>query len=145
MALSGIIYAFAEVIGLSISTLIPNYDLEWRTIFNHRDRMPVALLMKKTLIFLLSGLLASGYAQAAEPAAHRPDVERLAYACAGCHGTNGHSVAPTPSIAGKSEDEFITVMREFKSGQRVSSIMNRIAHAYTDEDFSRLAQFYKNR
>lgn len=107
--------------------------------------MPVALLMKKTLIFLLSGLLASGYVQAAEPAAHRPDVERLAHACAGCHGTNGHSVAPTPSIAGKSEDEFISVMREFKSGQRVSSIMNRIAHAYTDEDFSRLAQFYKNR
>lgn len=101
--------------------------------------------MKKTFPLLLGGLLTASAIQAAEPAARRPDTERLAHACAGCHGTNGHSLAPTPSIAGKPEDEFIAAMREFKSGQRVSSIMNRIAHAYTDEDFLHMAQFFANR
>jgi len=102
-------------------------------------------MIKSITLLLLSGLLGSSASQAAEPAAHRPDTERLAHACAGCHGTNGHSLAPTPSIAGKPEDEFIASMREFKSGQRVSSIMNRIARGYTEEDFVNLAQFFKNR
>lgn len=99
--------------------------------------------MKTKMILPLAGMLAIGAAEAAEPAAHRPDVERLAHACAGCHGTYGHSQAPTPSIAGKSEDEFLAAMRDFKSGQRVSSVMNRIARAYTEEDFVALAQFFK--
>lgn len=101
--------------------------------------------MTRPIPLLLSGLLAASSLQAAEPAARRPDTERLAHACAGCHGTYGHSLAPTPSIAGKPEDEFIAAMHDFKSGQRVSSIMNRIAPAYTDEDVSRMAQFFKNR
>ncbi len=93
----------------------------------------------------MNGMLVTGALQAAEPAAHRPDTVLMANACAGCHGTYGHALAPTPSIAGKSEDEFIAAMREFKSGQRVSSIMNRIAAAYTDEDFQHMAQFFKNK
>lgn len=88
-------------------------------------------------------MLATSAPEAAEPAAHRPDAEHLAHACGGCHGTYGHSLAPTPTLAGKPEDEFVAAMREFKSGQRVSSIMNRIAHAYTDEDFAAMAQFFK--
>lgn len=100
-------------------------------------------LMKTTTILPLAGMLAlSAAAQAAEPAAHRPDAGRLAHACAGCHGTYGHSLAPTPSLAGKPEEEFVAAMRDFKSGQRVSSIMNRIARAYTEEDFAAMARFF---
>jgi len=99
--------------------------------------------MKTKTILLLAGILAVNAAEAAEPAARRPDAERLAHACGGCHGTYGHSQAPTPAIAGKPEDEFLAAMRDFKSGQRVSSAMNRIARAYTDEDLVAMAQFFK--
>jgi sulfide dehydrogenase cytochrome subunit len=99
--------------------------------------------MKTITLPLFTGLVASAAIQAAEPAAYRPEVERIAHACAGCHGTYGHSIAPTPSIAGKPEEEFVSLMRDFKSGQRVSSVMNRIARGYTDEDFVALAQFFK--
>ncbi|MDD5035440.1 MAG: hypothetical protein PHE55_11865 [Methylococcaceae bacterium] len=101
--------------------------------------------MNQTPIVLLAAMLAMNTAQAADPAARRPADEILAHACSGCHGTFGHSSSPTPSIAGKAEEEFIAAMREFKSGQRVSSIMNRIARGYTDEDFVAMGQFFKNR
>ena len=101
------------------------------------------MLLKTKSILLFAGMLAIRSIEAAEPAAHRPDVERLAHACAGCHGTYGHSLAPTPAIAGKPEEEFLAAMRDFKSGQRVSSAMNRIARGYTDEDLVSMAQFFK--
>ena len=101
------------------------------------------MLLKTNSILLVAGMLAIRSIEAAEPAAHRPDVERLAHACAGCHGTYGHSLAPTPAIAGKPEEEFLAAMRDFKSGQRVSSAMNRIARGYTDEDLVSMAQFFK--
>jgi len=99
--------------------------------------------MKNKTILLLAGMLTINAVEAAEPAARRPDVERLAHACAGCHGTYGHSQAPTPTLAGKPEEEFTTLMNEFKSGRRISSVMNRIARAYTDEDIAAMAQFFR--
>jgi sulfide dehydrogenase cytochrome subunit len=99
--------------------------------------------MKNKILLLIASILATTHAYATEPAAQRPNVERLAHACAGCHGTYGHSQAPTPALAGKPEREFLAMMRDFKSGQRVSSMMNRIAKAYTDEDVVAMAHFFK--
>ena len=101
--------------------------------------------MNEKTSLLLAGLLTATILEAAEPAAHRPDVERLAHACGGCHGTYGHSLAPTPAIAGNPEEDFIAAMRDFKSGKRVSSVMNRIARGYTEEDIRAMAHFFKNR
>ena len=101
--------------------------------------------MKNKTIPLFAILTAATSLQAAELAAHRPATERMAYACAGCHGTNGHGIAPTPSIAGKPEDDFVKAMLDFKSGKRESSIMNRIARAYTEEDIEAMAHFFKKR
>ena len=98
----------------------------------------------KKLTFPFFAMLATATAvQAAEPAAHRPSAGRLAHACAACHGTFGHSLAPTPSLAGKSADDFVKAMQDFKSGRRESSIMNRISRAYTEEDIAAMAQFFK--
>lgn len=100
--------------------------------------------MKSYRLAILAGVFAVASTEAAEPFPQRPDTEILANACAGCHGTRGHSLPPTPNLAGKSEDEFISAMREFKSKQRVSSIMNRIAQGYTEEDIAALAGFFKH-
>jgi len=101
--------------------------------------------VKPQFFVLLVGMLANPIANAAQPGIPRPSSPMLAHACAGCHGPFGHSRGATPSIHGKPEAEFIRLMREFKSGQRPASVMNRIAPGYTDEDFKALAEFYKDR
>lgn len=101
------------------------------------------MLTNLPIILILTLFTVSAWA--AEPAARRPDTEVLANACAGCHGTKGHSIAPTPSLAGKAEEEFIAAMKDFQTGKRVSSVMNRIAKGYTEEDIANLALYFKSR
>ena len=70
-------------------------------------------------------------------------AEALSYTCAGCHGTNGASVGPaSPSLAGMSAVYLSDSMRAFKSGERESTIMMRIAKGYDDEDFDKMGEFF---
>ena len=70
-------------------------------------------------------------------------AEMLAATCAGCHGTNGASTGPaTPTIAGLEEEYFVDVMKEFKSGERYSTIMQRIAKGYSDEEIAAMAGYF---
>ena len=66
----------------------------------------------------------------------------LANTCAGCHGTDGASVGPSPTIAGLEEEYFVDVMMQYKSGERWSTIMDRIAQGYTDEEIEAIASYY---
>ncbi len=66
----------------------------------------------------------------------------LANNCAGCHGTFGHSAQPMPIIAGLSESYFSQVMRQFKSGDRPSTIMGRLARGYSDREIDEMAAFF---
>ncbi len=70
--------------------------------------------------------------------------EALSYTCAGCHGTNGASVGPaSPSLAGMSAVYLADSMRAFKSGERESTIMMRIAKGYDDDDFDKMGTFFE--
>lgn len=100
--------------------------------------------MNTRLVVFLISYLVLGPVYADGPGPNRPDAATMGHACAGCHGSFGRSLGATPPIAGMPEAEFIRLMREFKSGQRVSSIMNRIARGYTDEDFIGLARFFRH-
>jgi len=67
----------------------------------------------------------------------------LANTCAGCHGTNGASVGPaTASLAGLEEEYFVDVMNQYKSGERFSTIMGRIAKGYSDSEIEAIAGYY---
>ncbi|MCU7843924.1 MAG: cytochrome c4 [Candidatus Thiodiazotropha sp. (ex Monitilora ramsayi)] len=75
--------------------------------------------------------------------AESPSGQALAFTCAGCHGTDGSSVGPSsPSIAGMDPDVFIDVMKGYREDKRNSTIMNRIAKAYTDEQLKGMAWFF---
>ena len=94
---------------------------------------------RKTLSLLLGSglLLGTTHVMAAAPAT------LLADTCAGCHGTDGASVGPaSPSIAGLSETYFVDTMKVFKSGDRKSTIMGRIAKGYSDEEFALMASVF---
>jgi len=68
--------------------------------------------------------------------------EMLALSCSGCHGPDGKSDGVIPSIYGKSAQYLETALREFKSGERTSTVMGRHAKGYTDEDIHLIADYF---
>lgn len=112
-------------------------------------------MYKKIALAAVIGAFVAGCAsqQAAEPkkAAAEPAPELMAGAsagmladtCAGCHGTDGASSGPaTPTIAGMSEAYLVETMQAYKSGDRWSTIMGRIAKGYSDEEITAMARHY---
>jgi sulfide dehydrogenase cytochrome subunit len=66
----------------------------------------------------------------------------LAGTCAGCHGTNGASAGDMmPIIGGLDKDYLQTVLLEYKSGERDSTIMGRIAKGYSETELKAIASF----
>lgn len=72
-----------------------------------------------------------------------PSAAMLSHACAGCHGTNGGSAGPAmPSLAGQSKEAIVDAMKKFKSGERPSTIMGRLAKGYSDAEFAAMGDFF---
>ena len=72
----------------------------------------------------------------------QPSHRMLGDACAGCHGTRGHSSSPMPIIAGLPEVYLKQTLRDYKSGKRPSTIMGRVARGYDDDQIDALAAFF---
>jgi cytochrome c553 len=97
--------------------------------------------MKHTLataVFLTS-LAAFGMAQAAGNASAG---KTQANGCAGCHGANGEGKGAFPALAGKSEDDFVQAMKDYKSGTRVNPVMKNMSAKLSDGDMANLAAYY---
>ena len=93
------------------------------------------MLLSAGMIFLL----AMSAAQAAgDPAAGKAK----AVACAGCHGANGQGVPPNPALAGKSEDQLLQALKDFKSGKRSNAVMKAMTAGLSDQDMANLAAYY---
>lgn len=72
--------------------------------------------------------------------------EMIANTCAGCHGPDGSSHGPvTPTIASLAKDYFISSMKDFKSGKRASTVMDRIAKGYSDEEIEGMATYFQTK
>jgi len=90
-----------------------------------------------------SGALIAGAMALSASAFAAPTAAMLSNACAGCHGTHGASAGPSmPSIAGQSKEAIVDAMKKFKSGERPSTIMGRLAKGYTDADFDAMGDFF---
>jgi cytochrome c553 len=84
-------------------------------------------------------LLAISVAQAAgDPAAGKAK----AAVCAACHGANGQGVPPNPALVGKSEDDMLQAMKDYKSGKRANAVMKGITAGLSDQDMANLAAYY---
>lgn len=72
-----------------------------------------------------------------------PDAAQLASACATCHGTLGASAGPSiPNLAGQLANNLVDSMNDFKSGVRSSTVMGRIAKAYSEDDYALLGDYF---
>lgn len=88
-------------------------------------------------------LIAGAMALSASAFAAPPTAAMLANACGGCHGTNGGSAGLTmPSLAGQSKEAIVDAMKKFKSGERPSTVMGRLAKGYTDANFDAMGEFF---
>ena len=69
---------------------------------------------------------------------------QLAATCAACHRLDGHDRG-IPSIVGLNEEQFVTVMRAFKSGERSGPIMRTVARSLSNEEIAILARYFAAR
>lgn len=86
------------------------------------------------LVLFACGAPGIATAQASCPA------EIHAQACSSCHDTQAQSSIPT--LVGMDRDDFIAAMNGFKNGERESTIMGRLAPAYSDDDIAALADYF---
>ena len=95
------------------------------------------------MLVLAGGFLAGGMIFGSSNAEAGATAEMLANTCAGCHGTNGVSGGPAmPSIAGMKAKYLEQIMADFKSGDRPSTIMGRIAKGYDAKQTAAMAKFF---
>lgn len=67
----------------------------------------------------------------------------IAATCMACHGPGGKSLSPDiPDLTGLEQDKFVKLMKEFKSGERESTIMQRHAAGYTDAEFEAMGAYF---
>jgi sulfide dehydrogenase cytochrome subunit len=62
-----------------------------------------------------------------------------ASSCLGCHAAADSAVIPLSSLKA---EQIETAMQAFRSGTRASTVMDRIAKGFTDEEVRAIAQWY---
>ncbi|MBS7543791.1 c-type cytochrome [Ancylobacter oerskovii] len=66
---------------------------------------------------------------------------RGATSCTGCHPrTAGRG--PIPSLNGRSSEQIVSQMTAFRSGERTSTVMTRIAKGFSDEEIRAIADYF---
>jgi len=65
-----------------------------------------------------------------------------AVACAACHGANGQGVPPNSALTGRTEDEMLQAMKDYKSGKRANAVMKGMTAGLSDQDMANLAAYY---
>ncbi|MEA3411132.1 MAG: cytochrome c [Pseudomonadota bacterium] len=98
--------------------------------------------MKRSTFYLAALACVTGFAAEGVMAAGEPSGRAIAVTCAGCHGPDGHSVGPVPSLAGLPAAHIEQQLKDFKSGARPGTIMDRIAKGYDDANFAAVAKYY---
>ncbi|MBF0381911.1 MAG: c-type cytochrome [Magnetococcales bacterium] len=98
------------------------------------------------MVVLAGGFLVGGMMFGTSKAEAGATGAMLANTCAGCHGTNGLSGGPAmPTIAGMPAEYLDTIMADFKSGDRPSTIMGRIAKGYDVKETALISKFFASK
>ncbi|MDT8989596.1 c-type cytochrome [Curvibacter sp. APW13] len=107
------------------------------------------LILAAASALALSAVAQEAHPAAAPAAAAKPDLakgEATFAVCAGCHGMDGNSPAPTyPKLAQQHPQYIIKQLQEFKSGKRASPVMQGFATALSDDDMKNVAYFITNK
>jgi sulfide dehydrogenase cytochrome subunit len=95
-------------------------------------------------VLIASGLVCLSVVPTGGAAAADPRAIIEARSCNSCHGPDGYSPGAIPSIRGMPRQSFINAMRDFKSGRRSGTIMDRLAKAYSDAEIQAMAEYFSS-
>jgi cytochrome c553 len=105
--------------------------------------------MDRTSFIAALGLafVALGAGHASAQGAAKPDLAKAKQTaetvCAACHGADGNSaVAANPNLAGQGAEYISRQLAHFKSGIRVSPIMQPLAQTLSDADMAALGLYF---
>ena len=104
--------------------------------------------MKKSLclvVAIFSGLLAAGLTGSVYAGGDATAGKDKSLVCAGCHGTDGNSLAPNfPKLAGQHENYLIKQLKEFKSGVRKDStgMMPGMVAGLSEQDMADISAYF---
>jgi sulfide dehydrogenase cytochrome subunit len=91
------------------------------------------LVTAAALVFTLNG-----HASAAGPA----DAPPGALSCSGCHPAGRSADATVPRLTGRNPQDIVAAMQAFKSGQHPSTVMDRIAKGFSEDEVKAIAAWY---
>lgn len=100
--------------------------------------MRSAILTAALAASMLAGFAANAQQAAPIPATIPGNV--LAATCSGCHGPKGHSVAEIPPIFGRTEQQLLSALLDFKNDRRPATMMNRHAKGFSDDELAAIAR-----
>ena len=67
------------------------------------------------------------------------DAPPGASSCSGCHPTSATVNTPVPRILDRKPDEIVAAMLAFRSDERPSTVMGRIAKGFSDDEIRAIA------
>jgi cytochrome c553 len=75
-------------------------------------------------------------------AAGPADAPPGALACSGCHPASRAADTTVPRLDGRNPADIVTAMQAFKSGQLPSTVMDRIAKGFSEDEVKAIAAWY---
>jgi cytochrome subunit of sulfide dehydrogenase len=75
-------------------------------------------------------------------AAGAADAPAGAASCSGCHATSRSVESSVPRLVGRNPADVVAAMTAFKSGQLPSTVMDRIAKGFSDDEIKAIAAWY---
>jgi sulfide dehydrogenase cytochrome subunit len=67
-----------------------------------------------------------------------------ASSCSGCHPARSGVETSVPRLQGRKATEVVEMMQAFRSGQRPSTVMDRIAKGFSDTETQAIAAWYES-
>jgi cytochrome subunit of sulfide dehydrogenase len=75
-------------------------------------------------------------------AAGLADAPPGALSCSGCHAPARTADAAVPPLTDRNPADIVAAMQAFKSGQRPSTVMDRIAKGFSEDEVKAIAAWY---
>ena len=68
--------------------------------------------------------------------------QTIGLTCVVCHGPGGQGTKTIPPLAGRNADQTYAALLAYKSGSRPSTVMDRHAKGYSDEELRAVADYF---
>ena len=92
----------------------------------------------KHILQLITGAWLLGLPAAASAA----DIPPGAAACSGCHPARAGVDTTVPRLIGRDAGQIVAAMADFRAGKRPTTIMDRIAKGFTEDEVKAIAAWF---